>query len=92
MTPCAILLSAAAQLSGFIWWGKGLLHNERAMVIFFGGGYNNHPFTDYYTFDDGDWWHDGKGQNGDGRPDDGDGRHNDGKGQQGDGQHNDGDG
>jgi len=34
--------------------GGGLLHNERAMVIFFGGGYNNHPFTDYYTFDDGD--------------------------------------
>ena len=62
------------------------------MGIFFGGGYNNHPFADYYTFEDGDGRYDGKGQNGDGRHDDGDGRHNDGKVQQGDGQHNDGDG
>ena len=39
MTPRAILLSAAAQLYGLIWWGGSLLHNERVMVIFFGGGY-----------------------------------------------------
>jgi hypothetical protein len=44
MTPRAILLSAAAQLYGLIWWGGSLLHNERAMAIFFGGGSNNHPF------------------------------------------------
>ena len=33
MTPRAILLSAAAQLYGFIWWGGSLLHNERAMAF-----------------------------------------------------------
>ncbi len=25
-------------------WRGALLLNERAMAIFFGGGYNNHPF------------------------------------------------
>ncbi len=55
--------------------------------------YGTSTFTDstYYTFDNGDGRHDGKGQNGDGWHDNDNGRHNDGKGQQGDGQHNDGD-